>query len=247
MDSVDPFGQALWDYFEGRREGRLTFHNLDAPEYRAELPVSQFFPMARGVSAVERCALESCQGRVFDLGAGGGDHARLLVDDGFEVLAVDRSPTICGVLRRRGLRVVEKDLFRLDAAVEGLADTLLMLGNGSGLVGTLHGLARFFHHARTVLGPGGQVLMDSIDLTRVDPGYVHRVKAQVAPRFYGETPVRIGYAGQVGEPFPWLTIDPTTLAREGRGAGWQMEVLVRQDDGSYLARLRPDDHACRED
>lgn len=43
-------------------------------------------------------------------------------------------------------------------------DTILMLINGSGIIGKLENMAAFFQKMKQLLRPGGCILMDSSDL-----------------------------------------------------------------------------------
>lgn len=43
-------------------------------------------------------------------------------------------------------------------------DTILMLMNGSGIIGKLENMAAFFQKMKQLLRPGGCILMDSSDL-----------------------------------------------------------------------------------
>ena len=61
----------------------------------------------------------------------------------------------------------------------------------------------------------------------------------LAGREVGSLWLQVEFAGEVGPYFGWLQVDPDTLEREARAAGWVCEILMRQEDGEYLARLTP--------
>src|SRR5918999_2988986 len=79
------------------------------------------------------------RGRVLDVGCGAGRAALRLQERGHELVAVDISPLAVEVARRRGvLDAREVPFERVDASL-GIFDTVLMLGNNFGLVGSAGG------------------------------------------------------------------------------------------------------------
>ena len=52
-------------------------------------------------------------------------------------------------------------------------DTILMLMNGSGIIGKLENLPDFFRKMKLLLRPGGCVLMDSSNLSYLSVSYTH--------------------------------------------------------------------------
>ena len=111
---------------------------------------------------LEVLALQQCRGSVLDVGAGAGCHALALQRRGLQVTALDISEGAVEAMQRQGVRqVLRQDIFQLKGAAY---DTLLMLMNGIGIAGTLEGLERFLEHAKTLLRPGGQILLESSDI-----------------------------------------------------------------------------------
>jgi hypothetical protein len=74
------------------------------------------------------------------------------------------SPLSVESMKERGIKnVLEQDFFTL----KGQFETILMLMNGIGIVGTLERLPKFFRQLDNILAPGGQVLCDSSDISYV--------------------------------------------------------------------------------
>jgi SAM-dependent methyltransferase len=230
-----PFGRALRAYQRGEPDARELELRSDLGE-REEIPVAVFFREPKEFFSFEREALRRCRGRVLDLGAGAGVHALPLQERGFEVVAVEVDPEVCRVLRRRGVRhVVRADAFSFQG---GPFDTVLMLMNGAGLAGTLDGLRVLLGHLSGLVAPGGQLLLDSADLR---PG-VDRQRpfaSREDGRYIGEVQIQLAFRGEWGDPFPELYVDPDTLAVVAERAGWRTEILLEEEDGSFLARLTP--------
>ena len=155
----DPMGHAIADYFATGRAGRLRVFSPMFDE--DEIPVATLFRTCDEMPAVEQEALDTASGAILDVGAGAGCHALALQAMEKQVTAIDISPLAVQTMRERGVKDVrEQDFFTLD----GKFDTILMLMNGIGIVGTLSRLPAFFMQVDRLLAPGGQLLCDSSDI-----------------------------------------------------------------------------------
>lgn len=225
----EPFGRALLEHHrEGTEEPLRLHHDLGEVE---ELSASFFFREEDELGGLELTALEAARGRVLDVGGGAGVHALPLQRRGHEVTAIDVVPEAVEVMRERGVEDARlADVFEFDG--EGY-DTVLMLLNGIGMVGTLEGLDRFLATAPRLLAAGGQLLVDSADLRpRVGGG------RREDGRYAGEVHLQLEYGGEKGTPYPQLYVDPETLSSRARDHGWRVEILARNEAAEYLARLR---------
>jgi hypothetical protein len=119
-------------------------------------------------------------------------------------------------------------------------DTILLLMHGIGLVGTLEGLDQFFDLAQNHLAENGRIIFDSADLGIVIPEqFDEGLDDWRAGGLYpGEVEYRLSYGELEGDPYPWLFVDPLTLADLAEAADFCAEVVARGERGSYLARLR---------
>lgn len=208
-----------------------------------EWPVGLFFRDETELPPLERAALEICGPRVVDVGAGAGPHARALQRLGHAVLALESLPEMAELLRSRG--VDEVAVGGLEAAPPGKADTVLMLMNGLGLAGTLAGLAPMLRQAARALASGGRIVADSTDLREV-AGTDRRDDG----RYIGEVQFQLDFNGRRGAPFPFLYVDPETLARHARRADLRLVEVREFGGGTYLAVLerqesRPEEEAMR--
>ena len=109
-DGCDPMGQAIRDYYETGRVGRLRVFSPQFDE--DEMPVGTLFREEEDMPPLEQKALDLCRGRVLDVGAGAGCHSLALQRRGLDVTAVDISTLSVDVMRRRGVRQAwEADVF----------------------------------------------------------------------------------------------------------------------------------------
>lgn len=231
---MSPYGRALLDYHRTGIDAPFILRRDDG--FEAAISTASFFDGSH-FPPMERLALDLCRGKILDIGAGAGRHTLELQRRGLDVSAVDILPEAISVMKERGVRqVIEADVMALET---GPFDTLLMLMNGIGMVGTPSEVDRFLHHASHLLQPGGCVLCDSIDVSRTtDPVHVrYREKNLRKNRYPGQQFYSAVYAGESSPLFPWLHLDFPTLAALAHRRRWTAELLVANDDGTYLAKL----------
>jgi len=237
-DPWQPLGAALLDFHRGDGSASLLVRS-DVWEDEVTPVAAYYRPGHVPLPDLERSALAACTGRVLDIGAGGGRHSLELQRLGHEVHAIDCCEQAITIMRQRGVLSAEHtDVYRLRASRPAF-DTLLLLMNGLGLVGTIEGLHAFFEVAHELLADGGQIVCDSADLAiavadEADPTVDRAAKS----RYPGEVEFRLHYGDHEGERYPWLFIDPVTLALHCADAGFETEVLCHGDRGAYLACIR---------
>lgn len=232
----DPMGAAILDYLEHGKAGKLRVFSSQFDE--DEIPVRTLFRTEKQMSPLERTALQLASGRILDVGAGSGCHSLALQAAGKEVEAIDISPLSVEAMRRRGVgQAMQANLF--SDSFCGAYDTLLMLMNGSGIIGRLENLPAFFRKAKQLLRPGGSILMDSSDLRYLYEDEDGSFVIDIAGDYYGEVDFRMQYKQVEGDPFDWLYIDFQTLSLYAAQNGFTAELVKEGKHYDYLARLRP--------
>ncbi|HTL09043.1 MAG TPA: class I SAM-dependent methyltransferase [Chitinophagaceae bacterium] len=227
---TDPLGQAMADYYYKKRRGKLWILNQYGP--REEMPVGAYFRNYDTMPALEHIALQTCKGRILDIGAGAGSHALALQAQGKQVTALELSALSCDVMQQRGVEnIVQQDIF---AFHQPRYDSLLLLMNGIGLAGTLDGLKRFVRHAASLLTPGGQLIFDSSDVA-----YVYEDQLPNPGKYYGEIAYRYQYKNERTDWFNWLYIDRYTMKAILQQEGWKTTILTEDEHGQYLVRATP--------
>ncbi|HHS12710.1 MAG TPA: methyltransferase domain-containing protein [bacterium] len=233
--SLSIYGLALLDYMRGKRDETLVLERDDG--FRESLPVSSFFRKESRFSKAEQKALELCRGRVLVIGAGTGSQALALQNRGLIVSSIDISPEAVEVMRLRGVR--EPLCADVMACRESDYDTLLLLGRGIGLTGKLARLGGLFKHLGTLIRTGGQCLVQSRDVTGTEEERhlrYHRTN-EAANRYAGELKLRLIYHDRTGAYFDWLHVDETSLFLAADAEGWFGDVIMKDDENHYLARL----------
>ena len=236
MDKVnrktDPMGRAIAEYHKtGKAEKLKVFSPMFEED---ELPLPTLFRSYDEMPEIEQKALNLAKGKTLDVGAGSGCHSLVLQDRGIDITAIDISPYSVETMKERGVKkVFEQDFFTL----KGQYDTILMLMNGIGIMGTLERMSVFFKLLDRILAPGGQVLCDSSDICYVyetDDGIIELPDDM---EYYGEISFQMQYKDTIGEPFDWLYIDADTLMMKAEENGYAVEVLAEGNHYDYLARI----------
>ena len=213
----DPMGAAIADFYKNGIAGRLRV--LSSMFDEDEIPVAHLFREEDEMGELELKALGLSKGRILDVGAGAGCHALALQDRGMEVTAIDVSPLSVEVMTKSGID--DARLVNLyDETLCEKFDTILMLMNGSGIIGKIANMPQFFARIDSLLAEGGQVLMDSSDLIYLFEDEDGGVDIDLAGDYYGEVDFTMQYKNIKGETFDWLYIDFETLAFHAAGNGF---------------------------
>ena len=225
-------GCAIADFHKNGKASRLRVFSPMFDE--DEIPVKTLFRSMDDMPAIEQEALRRASGRILDVGAGAGCHSLALQQMGKQVTAIDISPLAVATMRERGVEnVLQQDFFTLD----GQYDTILMLMNGIGIVGTLERLPAFFMQVGNLLAPGGQLLCDSSDICYVFEDEDGIIDLTGVEGYYGELTYQMQYKNVKGAPFPWLFVDPETLCEQAAAHGFSCDIIARGNHYDYLARI----------
>ena len=230
----DPMGTAISDYFNHRRADRLRVFSSQFEE--DVIPVKELFRNIQSMPVLERTALQMATGRILDVGAGSGCHALALQEMGKEVCAIDISPLSVEVMKQRGVTGVRlTNLF--DGTFTETFDSVLMLMNGSGIIGKLSNMPDFFRRMKCILRPGGCIWMDSSDLRYLFEEEDGSIVIDLAGDYYGEIDFQMQYKDVKGEPFDWLYVDFQTLSLYAAECGFKAELVKEGKHYDYLAKL----------
>lgn len=230
----DPMGAAIADYFNHHKANRLQVFSSQFDE--DEIPVRQLSRNAKTMPLLERTALQLANGSILDVGAGSGCHAIALQEMGKEVCAIDISPLSVEVMKQRG--VTNARLINLfDEQFVDTFDTILMLMNGSGIIGRLENMPAFFQRMKMLLRPGGCILMDSSDLRYLFEDEDGSFEIDLAGDYYGEIDFQMQYKDIKGDSFDWLYIDFQTLSLYAAEYGFKAELVKEGKHYDYLAKL----------
>jgi SAM-dependent methyltransferase len=230
---LDLFGQAILDFYtQNNPQPLYTETSISEVD---EMDVAYLFRSFKNMPKLEQKALQLAHGRVLDIGAGAGCHAVYLQQKGFEVTALDHSAQAIETCRLQNINhYIQSSL--LEFQPETQYDTLLLLMNGTGIFGRLNQTALYLQKLKSLLNPGGQILIDSSDLIYMFDEDDDGGRWIPDHGYYGELEFTLTYKGQK-EQFPWLYLDYNTLQNAALANGLQCELIIEGKNYDYLARL----------
>lgn len=229
----DPMGSAIRDFHKTGRAETLIVHSSMFDD--DEIPVADLFRAYEDMPELEKIALDVAEGRILDVGAGSGCHSLALASMGKEAVAIDISPLAVEVMKERGVDAHEVNFY--DPSFDEKFDTVMMLMNGTGIIGNLDNIPVFFSRLKDILAPGGCLLIDSSDLRYLFEEEDGSLMIDLADDYYGLLDYQMEYKGVIGESFDWLYLDFETLAYYAEENGFDIELVAEGEHYDYLARL----------
>ena len=232
--SSDPFGQALISYLEGNKSGEITVvSDIVEDDF---IPVSYLFRGYAQMPPLEKRALSLCAGKILDVGAGSGCHSLYLQSEGHNVTALEISPLAAEALKRQEIKKVEEiDFFSFVAPNK--FDTILLLMNGLGIAKTLDELPAFLQHCKSLLAPGGQILLDSSDIKYLFEEEDGTFLINLNDSYYGEVEYQMIFETTKGARFDWLFLDFDLLQHYAEENGLKAVKIADGSHYDYLAKL----------
>lgn len=233
----DVFGKAISAYYKDKDETPILVHSPDFDD--DEILVPYLFRDFNEMPILEQEALKVASGKILDVGCGAGSHSLFLQNEkNMEVTAIDISRGALKICKQRGIKDVRNiDFFDLKNET---FDTLLLLMNGTGIIGKLENLDSFFNHSRSLLTKNGEIIIDSSDLSYLfDADEDGGIWIDPNAPFYGELEFSISYKNETSVPFSWLYLDATTFANAAAENNFSFEILQKGDHFDYLAVLKP--------
>ena len=229
----DIFGKAISDYYSNKKETIIKVLSNDFDD--DEIPVSYLFRTYSEMPIIEQKALDLSKGKVLDVGCGAGSHSLHLQNSKkLHVTSIDTSKGAIEICKEQGIFNAHCDDFYNHS---DKYDTLLLLMNGSGIIGTLNNFNTFFSHLKTLLNTKGQVLIDSSDLIYLFENEDGEYWVDAAKGYYGEMQYQLSYNNQTSEVFDWLYVDYNTLQRAAAVNGFACELVHTGEHYDYLAKL----------
>ena len=226
-------GLAIYDFHKTGKAKKLIVHSSMFDD--DEIPVTTLFRKFKDMPKLEQVALEKAEGRILDVGAGSGCHCVALAEMSKSCTAIDISGLSVEVMKEKGVDARCIDLF--DESFVGQYDTILMLMNGTGIIGRLENMQKFFIRMKHLLAPGGRILIDSSDLRYLFEEEDGSLMIDLADDYYGLVDFQMEYNKVLGEPFDWLYVDFDTLSLYAEQNGFKAEMIAEGEHYDYLAAL----------
>ncbi|MBN1159811.1 MAG: class I SAM-dependent methyltransferase, partial [Candidatus Diapherotrites archaeon] len=159
-----------------------------------------------------------------------------------KVVAIDSSPLAIQVCRARGIedaRVL--DFEHIDNLKERF-DTVLMLGNNFGLLGSLDKAKKQLAKLYSITNPGAIIIAESKDPYQTDdPVHLdYHKKNKQKRRMSGQLRIRIRYRTYISDWFDYLFASETEVEQIVSNTLWKIEKVFKSENGMFVAILRRD-------
>lgn len=228
----DLFGKALQDYQNGNySEDLITSTNISDDD---KLPLPYLFRSFSEMPKLEQKALQLSKGKILDVGCGAGSHALWLQNNGKNVKAIDSSEGAIEVTKKRGISNAELQPLLKETQT---FDTILLLMNGTGIFQELTQVATYLKHLKSLLNSGGQILIDSSDISYMYEDEDGGLWLDLNQGYPGELDYYLSYKGEKEVPMKWLYLDFNTLETACLSVGLKCEKIMDGEHFDYLARI----------
>ncbi len=229
----DPIGKGILDYAENCRPGDIIVMSDICDD--DIIPLEVLFRKFDEMPELEKRALEECDGKVLDVGAGAGAHTTHLIKElDMDVQCIEISPGAVEYLQEAEIPVRQINFFDVK---DEKYDTVLMLMNGIGIAGTLSNLEKTLLHAKSLLTPSGKIICDSSDIKYLYEDEDGSMLVNLNAEYYGNFRFKMKYKSEVGTWFDWLYVDFDTLFRIAKKVGLHASKLYDEDD-HFLTEIK---------
>jgi len=233
----DAFGHVLWDLYSGSEVCEIIERD---DKYVDAYPARGYFSTYEDWSPIEQKALAFAQGRVLDIGCGGGRHSIYLQEKGFNTLGTDISPLALKVCRLRGLKKTKLvPIDKLNFTSESF-DTIVMMGNNFGLFANFKQAKRLLKRFHEITSEKGTIIADTRDPYKTTNlahlAYHKRNKSK--GRMGGQVRIRVRYKNYIGKWFDYLLVSKEELQEILKQTGWKVKQFIDSEkEGPYALVL----------
>lgn len=223
----DPMGKAIYDFAKNNKPSEIIVYS---PEFFDDvIETAYLFRGYEDFPEVEQLAMKESKGAILDVGCGAGSHALYLKEQNKDVEGIDISEYICELMESKGVKTYCEDIFEFNSVKK--YNTILLLMNGLGIAGTRAQLPQFLSKLKSLLEPGGQILIESCSTDYLFDN------EKDAEEFSGEIEYQMEYDGIKGDPFYWLYLPYKSLEKDAKESGFLCENLLEYEGSTYLAKL----------
>lgn len=231
----DAYGQMLWTYYEGEEVYEIAERD-DGYISASPLPKIYFSEYEKWPS-IEREAMAFIKGKVLDVGCGAGRHSLYLQKKGFDVIGIDSSPLAVKVCRLRGVEKAEVLAVEDVDSPPASFDTIIMMVNNFGLVGTptkAQGLLEKFY---TTTSTDSLIIAQTLDPYKTQQPYHledHRFNKERG-RMGGQVRIRIRFRKCLGRWFDLLMVSQEEMRQILKETKWKIKKFIECEGANYIA------------
>ncbi|HEV7642301.1 MAG TPA: class I SAM-dependent methyltransferase [Pyrinomonadaceae bacterium] len=236
-NNTDAFGENLLaQYYGGRMMSE--FVERDDGYLDTGSDPGAYFETYKDWSKGEQRAIGYVRGRVLDIGCGAGRHSFYLQQKGFDVTAIDNSPGAVKVCKLRGIKkAMVRSIEEVDKFPAGSFDTVLMMGNNFGLLGSRRKARILLKKLARVIAPNGKIIAGSLDpykTTNPDHLLYHKRNKKLG-RMAGQIRFRIRFKDIIGKWFDYLFVSRDEMQDILSETDWRAEKFIKSFGDNYFA------------
>jgi SAM-dependent methyltransferase len=225
--SDDATGQLIKAYYEGRSSYELVEHAEGFICISGGAKV--YFSEYEDWPCHLKKGIELAQGRVLDVGCGAGRVALYLQDRNIDVVGVDVSQLAVQVAKKRGLRKARVlDIEEIGSLRSNFYDTILLFGNGFGLLGTPRRAVKLLKGMYRITTDDARILAES-RASMVLASSSDRVKQFSVE----QSRIRIRYKDFIGSWFDYMSASPSQMQEIAYKSGWKLATTFESAEPPY--------------
>ena len=231
----DAFGQELYDFYCGEKTYGIYERDDGAVNVAGN---AYYFSEYKDWPPSIRKALRYAKGTAVDIGCGAARIALYLQSKGLDVIGIDISPLAIKVSRLRGLKKAKVMSITEMTRSIGKFDTLVMLGNNFGLLGSPKQAERLLKRFFQMTSPNARIIAQTLDPYNTkdkDKLDYHRLNRR-RNRMPGQIRLRSRYKTLVSPWFDYLYVSRKEMKQILIGTGWHVKRFISDAKGpNYIA------------
>ena len=230
----DAFGQMMLANLRGADEPEIF--ERDDGYINAGMGHKLYLAPFESWPTMEQEASAYVRGRVLDIGCGAGRHALYFQDQGHEVVAIDISPLAIQVCHERGVRDARVMAVTRLSPDLGVFDTLTLWGSFAMLSSPKRARWLLRRFRRLTSDQGRLIAVVRNPYGTDDPVFLaYHERNRQRGRMAGQVRLRVRFHQYATPWFDLLYVSPDELRDILAGTGWQVQRLLGNQNGQYIA------------
>jgi ubiquinone/menaquinone biosynthesis C-methylase UbiE len=235
----DAFGHILWDYYFNHEDSYEVIERSDG--FVDVINPRLYFTKYTQWLDVEKRAMKFVSGkRLLDVGCGAGRHALFLQEKGFDALGIDSSPLAIKICQQRGLKKARIDsITRYTTKLNNnlsFFDTILMLGNNFGLMGSFKGARKILCRFYRITSNNAIIIAQSMDpyMTKERAHIKYHGQNRQKSRMSGQARIRVRYKDYKSKWFDYLFVSKKEIKDILNGTGWRTRCFLDSKSARHV-------------
>ena len=220
--STDVYGSALMDYYHGDFDKMSSSWLSSSKHYFTTY--EEWFPR-------EQKAIQYATGRVLDIGCAAGRHSLYLQANGLDVTGIDNSAKSIEICRSRGLRKAEVLSLHDIPSNYGTFDTIMMLGNHFGLVGTMNKALNTLKMFNEITSDNGVLILGAsgLHISKLSSSFKEQIENnRKNGRYIGEVTYHLTY-NDLSSDLDWLCIEKEDIIKLINKSNFYVDTIIEDD------------------